>query len=1495
MTIETEHLDFFHPQTAEWFSGNFGCPTEIQALAWPRIAAGRHVLLTAPTGSGKTLTAFLWALDRLLTGAWACGKTRVLYISPLKALNADIHRNLQAPLEGIERRFRERGKDCPSIRILTRSGDTPQSERRHMLRHPPEILITTPESLNLLLSSRNGRNLLRDLQTVILDEIHTVVGNKRGTHLITAVDRLVPLSGEFQRIAISATVRPMTAVAEFVGGFQKSGSPSNPDYFPRPVDQVRAKARKVYDLQVRFAEPGSGTRESDEYWDPPLREFRRIILENTSTLFFTRSRRKSESLTLRINSDPNQGPLAYSHHGSLARELRRSVENKLKSGELRAIVATSSLELGIDIGTLSEVVLVQPPLSISSTVQRIGRSGHRVGETAKGTFLPAHDPDIIEAAVLARAVHEGDIESLHPIEGALDVLAQVLISMTAVETWDIDQLYHTIRSCWPYRRLTRRQFDLVLDMLGGRYADTRIRELKPHVSIDRIDNTASARPGARLSLYFSGGTIPDRGYYNLRHAGSGALIGDLDEEFVWEAKIGQKFNFGAQQWKIRRITHNDVFAEIIPRKSMETPFWRAEAFDRDFHFSSRIGEFLEHAENNIDNPCWSAELQRTHFLDQPAAERLIKGLITQRKQTGRPLPHRRHVLVEHIRTGPGGAPGNQIVIHTFWGGRVNRPFALAMESAWEEEFGLPVEVFPGNDGIALLLPHDIPARDLLSLVTADKMERLLRVSLENSGFFGARFRENAGRALLITRKKPGERVPLWMLRLRSQKLFQAVRGRSDFPIILETWRSCLNDEFDMEGLSRVLKELETGVIQIGECFTHAPSLMASNFTWAQINTYMYAGDTARSEKPTALREDLLQEAVFTPGLRPTVPSVIIQDFEARRQRLFPGYSPGSSRELVDWIMERVWLPDQEWDRLVNAMRRDLLSVRPESPSPANAESAPSVELARILREAESKLMRVVHPGSGRTLVAALEREAEAGEVLETNIHTGSEESDARLTSRLGEWLSFYGPIEPDRIRKSLGIDPGRLDRALHDLQENDLVIRGRLITDDSRDLVCDADNFETLLRMARAAAAPRIRTRPVRDLPLFLADFQGLTSQQPNSTRKAADASLPEALERLAVLPLSARLWESEILPARVPGYSLDGLDALLRGGGVGWNGASSGRIFFTCEGDRELLEDQALAPPAAFESLQNLFLDPDARYEFETLARRSGWEAARLEEALWKAVWAGRISHDTFSAVRRGLLTRFHLAGRRTVRHLPPPRPHRRSRRSIGHRSRPLYPGGWRLLAPTGGNEPDPLEREELGKDRVRLLLDRYGILFRELLERESTEFRWPRIFRSLRLMELSGEILSGYFFEGIPGPQFISRRALARLKTDLPENAVYWMSAVDPASPCGLGLKGLRAGLPRRVEGHHLVFRGARLILVSLRRGRNLEIRIPPDDPDIERSFAPLHHLLNREFSPLKRIIVEAVNGTDPVSGPYLPVLESAFDTIRDLRGLSLYPRGP
>jgi ATP-dependent helicase Lhr and Lhr-like helicase len=603
----TNSLSMFHPLVRKWFSEKMGIPTDIQVKAWPQIQSGSNVLIISPTGSGKTLTAFLWAINQIISGALTGGQTRVLYVSPLKALNNDVRQNLLKPIDELGVYFREAGLDFPEINVLTRSGDTPETERRRMFKHPPEILITTPESLNILLSSVKSRSMLTGIAVVIMDEIHAVIDSKRGTHLITAIDRLVGLCGEFQRIALSATVKPVETVADFIGGYIMNGNAASESYSKRDVSIISSGDIKQYKISVRFPEDARETMIDGSWWSALIRSFKEIIQNSKSTLFFANSRRLAEKVTRLIN-DGEEKEFAYSHHGSLSREIRLTVEQKLKNGSLKAIVATSSLELGIDIGSLDNVVLIQTPPAISSAIQRIGRSGHGVGDISKGIIFPVHGRDFIEAAIIARAIIDQDIESQTPVECPLDVLAQIIISMNGVESWDIDELYAFIKTSYPYRSLPRRQFDLVLEMLAGRYAGSNVRELKGRIFMDKIDNTVRAKDGALRLIYMSGGTIPDRGYFDLRVQDSRAKIGEIDEEFVWERSIGETFTLGAQAWRIQRITHNDVEVVPVGAKTGIFPFWNAEEQDRDFYFSEKISIFLETADAKIDDPGFKDEL-----------------------------------------------------------------------------------------------------------------------------------------------------------------------------------------------------------------------------------------------------------------------------------------------------------------------------------------------------------------------------------------------------------------------------------------------------------------------------------------------------------------------------------------------------------------------------------------------------------------------------------------------------------------------------------------------------------------------------------------------------------------------------------------------------------------------------------------------------------------------------------------------------------------------
>jgi ATP-dependent Lhr-like helicase len=1503
-------LSRFHPVIAQWFRQRYQGPTDIQSKAWKHIQDQRHVLVTAPTGSGKTLTAFLWAINELAATSPPPGQTRVLYVSPLKALNNDIRRNLLQPLEELRTCFEGAGQKLPEIRVLTRSGDTPFTERRQMLRRPPEILITTPESLNLLLASPRARRILSSVRTLILDEIHAVFDTKRGTYLMTAVERLVLLAGEFQRIALSATVNPPETVADFVGGFQQQKGIAAPEYMKRPVEIAASRTAKQYEIRVHHPLGAASRTNGQSLWDGLVEAFKTRIGQNRSTLVFVNNRRLCEKIVLKINRNQSE-PLAYAHHGSLAREIRQTVESHLKSGRLKAIVATNSLELGIDIGPLDEVLLVQSPPSISAAIQRVGRAGHRVGRISRGTLYPTHARDFLEAAVLAQHLPHQAIEPKQPVHAPLDVLAQVIVAMAGVDTWNVDDLYGHIKTCYAYRDLSRRQFDLVLQMLAGKYAMSRLRDLKPRVAIDGINHTVKARKGALMAVYLAGGVIPDRGYYRLRHARTGAPIGELDEEFVWEAKAGQTFNLGAQKWRIETITAGEVLVVPGHPQALETPFWRGEAFQRDWYFSEKILDFLQEADRLMTDRAWREQMQQRCHLEPSAATALLEFLASQKEAFNGPLPHRHHMVVEFVHSAPGAAPGNQVVLLNLWGGKVNQPLALALDAAWHQKFGQRLELFAGNDGIALLLPDPVGAADILALVNSRNLDQLLRDRLETSGIFGARFRECAGRALLLTRPNFKQRMPLWMSRLRSQKLFNAVRQYDDFPILLEAWRTCLQDEFDLERLRSLLAELEAGAITWSEVHSDRASPMSRQMGWSQINKYMYMDDTPDDAQPSLLSGDLLHEIVHNPALRPSVSQAIAAQFEQKNLRLMAGYLPTESDDLVEWVKERLLIPDSEWRTLLDLIAQEIEQHRD-----------------RLIQTIAPAAARLLLPGAGEALIVAREMlpavlaalphaddtmaieplvpgAAGAGAPPANGLTTDEggdpEASELDLAWLLSEWLQFYGPRSAEMIAGALGLETARVVACLDLLVDDRRLIFGPLIKKSADTCYCDARNFEMLLRLERRAAQPAVEPRPCEALAPFLARVQGLIPG--SADRRDPVERLADIGEQMSGYLLGAHLWEGEILPARMPAYDPAWLDSIMQTTDLRWLGRPNRQLTFCFEPDLDLLmppgpskqnQDETDRQQKPATGMDQLF-GSAGRFDFSTLLKLTGISPAQASRQLWEGVWQGIYSNDSFAAVRQGLATGF-----------KPPQTDSGAR--AGGRSKRRAARGafsrWRAALPQAGNwfkigypelADDPLNQQERQKERIRLLLNRYGILFRELLLRELPMLRWAALLRSLRLMDLSGEIHSGCFFQGVNGLQFIAPEMLPLLQHDTDPSPIYWLNAVDPASMCGLGLQELPYRLPRRIESNHLVYRGAELIATSRRSGRRIDFNIDPDDPAFSTSLGFLHHLLNRRFQPRRHLTVETINDQPATQSPYLPLFADAFDVVRDPESITLYSRIP
>ncbi len=1475
-------LDLFHPLVRRWFTERFAAPTDAQAKAWPIIARGEHVLVSAPTGSGKTLTAFLWALDSLIAGRWSPGGVRGLYLSPLKALGSDVRKNLLAPLGELRALFEREGCRFPSLRVMTRSGDTPDDERRAMLRHPPEILITTPESLNLMLTGSQSRQIFGGLRTVILDEIHALAASKRGTHMMCAVERLTLSAGEFQRVALSATVRPAERIAAWMAGYQCGDLGPDASYRPRPVAVVRSEDKRTIALRLQTPDVDivQGPDASDLWWQALAGDLKAIVARNRSTLIFANSRRTVEKIARLLNTGEDE-PIAYSHHGSLAREVRLDVEERMKAGRLRAVVATGSLELGIDIGSVDEVVLIGTPGSVAQSLQRIGRADHRVGGTSRATLFPLHGLDGAQAASMAGQVGVGAIEEARPVVGALDVLAQVLLSMGCGVTWDLDRLFAFVRTIAAYHELSRRHFDPVVAMLAGRYADAPVRELKPRVLLDPVKNTFTTRAGTEFLIYQSGGTIPDRGYYHLRLVDSKAVIGELDEEFVCERRLGDQFTLGTQAWRIHAITHNDVEVTPADPSAPMIPFWKADEQNRSTETSFALLDFFDHCENHLDESAFADQLCRDRGMDPPAAESLVRFLRKQREVARAPLPGRQRVLVECSKDSAAQSEGGQVILHTFWGGRLNRPLAIAFAEAWERAHGTTLEVFASNDQIVFTLPDPFDPHELFSLVERHSLEQLLRAGLEKTALFGARFRENAGRALLLPRGDARKRYPLWLGRLRSKKLLASVLRFEDFPIVLESWRDLLEDEFDLHTLTGLLGDIADGRITLHTIRPTHSTPFSDGVVFRQTNYHMYLDDAPGAAARSNLSDNLFQDLFHGAMAQPTVPAALAAAFAEKLSRAHPDYAPSTREEILLAVRELVLPPKLVVDRWIerlpaadpmagvdDALAHLVVLVLPGASEERVADLA---DLPRIL------FLRGARPQELPVLRSLRIAGREPLPYLYEHSYRSDEEGGATLVE---EYLRGCAMVSGDEISAALGLSAAELRPLLDELLETESIVSGCQVEGRAEPLFCDAENAERLLRLHRASrrvqAERNLPTRPLGDLYPFLAEWQSLGSN-PGGLE-----ALQQSLDRLFGYPLPAELWEQAVLPSRLAPYYPSWLDTLFQSYGLGWLGAGGKRLLFAfpsdnvlfCEGDTHAAQDQTAPVLGKLgESAHGL--------GFFELANATGIDTATLGEALWALAWEGHVSSDSFETVRRGILNDFsaeklgELSGRGGFRRW--------------ERSRPGV-GVWRVV--DAGSPDGAIENAEAEKDRARIVLGRYGVVFRELLERELPALRWSRLFRALRLLELSGEIVAGHFFAGVPGLQFATQAAIRRLGEPLPSERIYFVNACDPASLCGLGLPDLPSHLPRRIPSHWTVLRGSELVLVLQRNGRDLLVLKLPGDPVLEASLGIYPFLLGRQFAPVPSTNVETVNGQNAATSPYADDLRR-IGFVNDYRGMTLWKR--
>jgi len=1469
MTTPVPHpaLTPFTPEVREWFTRAFAEPTPAQVQAWPAISAGAHALVSAPTGSGKTLAAFLWALDRFVAEPPPPDprerKLRLVYISPLKALGYDVERNLRAPLRGI-------GAD---VRVGVRTGDTPQRERAAMLRHPPDVLITTPESLYLMLTSQ-ARALFAGTEWVIVDEIHAVAQTKRGAHLAVTLERLAEEAGrDVQRIGLSATQRPLEEVARFLVG------PG------RDCTVVDAGVRKPLDLRIHvpvesMVEPdstleldpipgGEATRRS--IWPAIYPELLQLVREHRSTLVFVNNRRAAERIALRLNDLARQeaeehgeevGEIARAHHGSLAREERVVIEDLLKAGTLPCLVATSSLELGIDMGAVDLVVQVESPKSVTRGLQRIGRAGHGVGEVSRGRIFPKFRADLLECAVVARRMREGLIETTVVPRNPLDVLAQQVVAIAATagdEGVAVDALHALVRRTWTYADLELRQLENVLDMLDGRYPSQEFGELRPRIVWDRVAGTIRARSGARQLAIANAGTIPDRGLFSV-NLPDGRRVGELDEEMVYEARAGQTFLLGATSWRIEQITRDRVVVTPAPGAPGAVPFWHGEGVGRPRELGEAIGAFTRLAVHQDE-----ATLQRDYDLDRRAASNLLAFLREQEAATG-VVPSDRTLVVERFRDEIGDW---RLCVLSPYGGRVHAAWALALSARIRDGYGLEADAIWSDDGIIVHLPDaDDPPGAELVLVDPEEAEDLVVAELGSSALFGARFRENAARSLLIPRAYPGRRTPLWQQRLKAQSLLEVARRYPQFPVILETYRECLRDVLDVPGLQELLRAIGTRAIGIVEVETQTASPFASSLLFDYVATYMYEGDAPAAERRAvalSLDRELLRELLGQEELRDLI-------------------DPGALEQVEDDLQHRSeLLRARDADALHEVLRRvgDLTVDEAEQ-----RVTAPAVAGAWLRRlEDERRALRVRLGGEERWIAAGdagLYRDA-LGVVPPGGLPDVflADVPDAML-SLLRRFARTHGPFETGDVRARYGVDAGP---ALAELERAGELVLGELRPLGTQREWCDPGVLRRLRRASLAVLRKEIEPVGQATMARFAPAWQGVDRYAPAG---AGVDRLRDVLASLQGLPLAPEVWEKDVLPRRLGAYSPYWLDELCASGEVVWVGAGplggrSGRVALYFRDDAPLLGPPpggSDRPGGEVHALLRERLGRGACFFSDLLVEFPDVAADELREALWDIAWAGEATNDAFAPLRqRGAKASGAAArGRR-------PSSGRFRRRARGT---PPLQGRWSLADDVfRAASADPGAR---GRAWAELLLERHGVLTRELVRAEGYPGGFSALYPALSALETLGAARRGYFVEGLGGAQFALPGAVERLRAqeEAPDAALV-IATADPAQLYGAGLRWPDAEVrpPSRRAGAYLVTVGGRPALSVHAGGRALRVLGRTDD--VQPALEALAEAVRA--GRLRKLSVDTIDGQPAVASPLAARLV-ALGFRRGLHDFALSP---
>ncbi len=1368
----------FGEATRAWFQAAFAEPTPAQLGAWATVSAGRNALVVAPTGSGKTLSAFLWSLDRLATSPVPeerRQRCRVLYVSPLKALAVDVERNLRAPLTGIRHTAARLALPLPDITVGVRSGDTPAAERRSLSTSPPDILITTPESLFLMLTSQ-ARESLRGVETVIVDEVHAVAGTKRGAHLALSLERLdALLDRPAQRIGLSATVRPVEEVARFLGG-------------SRPVEVVAPTSTKRWDLQVvvpveDMGELGStgglelegsaaGEDRRSSIWPYVEERVVDLIEQHRSTIVFANSRRLAERLTARFNeiaaersgvdgADPAAPPaqimaqsgasdgapvtIARAHHGSVSKEQRALIEDDLKRGVLPCVVATSSLELGIDMGAVDLVVQIESPPSVASALQRVGRAGHQVGEVSRGVLLPKHRADLVHTAVTVERMRQGAIEALRVPTNPLDVLAQQVVAATSVDEWQADALFDLVRRAAPYTSLPRSAFEATLDLLSGRYPSDEFAELRPRVVWDRVTGSLTARPGAQRLAVTSGGTIPDRGLFGVFLVGERASrVGELDEEMVYESRVGDVFALGATSWRIEDITHDRVLVSPAPGQPGRLPFWKGDQLGRPAELGRAIGGFVREL-GALEHDAGVARC-RDAGLDEWAAENLVSFLDEQRQAT-RILPTDRTVLLERFRDELGDW---RLVLHSPFGAQLHAPWALAVGTRLAERYGIDAQALPSDDGIVLRVPEtdQPPPGAELFLFEQDEIEDIVTTEVGGSALFASRFRECAARALLLPRRDPGRRSPLWQQRQRSAQLLSVASKYPSFPIVLEAVRECLQDVYDVPALVSLMRDLSSRRVKVAEVATEQPSPFARSLLFGYVAAFMYEGDNPLAERRAAalsLDQGLLAELLGRAELRELLDPAVLAQLEAELQRLTPDRQARDAEGVADLL------------RLLGPLTTEEIVARstPDAPLWLGA-------LQEARRVVEARI-------TGESRWAAVEDVARLRDGLGVPVPPGTPETFTEpvvdpLGDLVGRYARTHGPFAATEVAERLGLGVAVAHQTLVRLAGQGRVLEGEFRPTGSGSEWCDAEVLRRLRR--RSLAALRKEVEPVEPATLgrFLPAWQNVVARRRGL--RGVDGVLA-VVEQLAGCAVPASALEPLVLGSRVLDYAPAMLDELTATGEVLWAGhgtlpgADGWMSLHLADSAPLTLPDHGELDVTPMHDAVVEALAGGGAYFFRQLANVVGaTDDAALEQALWDLVWAGRLSNDTLAPLRT--LT---SGGRTThrARRTPP-------RARVGGRPRPQLParggpptaaGRWSLLPDL---EQDPTRRAHASAEA---LLERHGVVTRGAVAAERVPGGFAGVYKVLSAFEDSGRCRRGYFVAGLGAAQFGAPGAVDRLRS--------------------------------------------------------------------------------------------------------------------------------